>query len=179
MTYLITYPLTLINDSFGDGNNRINTNIPKVNYKCSIIQGKTNSPEFRSNAEFYQYVGVDIVTETVFDYPYTFITEKTYRSIAEKRPFIIVGAYNTLSFLKSHGFRTFNQIIDETYDTVKDPVERWHLVCNSIKQFITQPIEKIRSDVDSVSDVLHHNYNVLANLESVQLAQIESLLNSL
>ena len=177
MSFIFPYPWSNVNDKFGD--NSIDFSIPINSFINPLIQGMPNQMTTRWTDDFYQSIGVDIVSETVFDYPYNFITEKTYRSIAMKRPMIIVGPYNTLAFLRFHGFITFSSIIDESYDTIKDPTLRWHTVCNSIEQFVTQPISKIREDVASISDILNHNCKNLINLESIQLQKIELILNSI
>ena len=92
-TLLITKPLTRVNDRFS-------VTVPcdeiAVDFKDAIVEGKPNH-DFRVQAPFYKKIGVDIVAETVFEYPYPFLTEKTYRPIASLRPFILVGPY-TVSY---------------------------------------------------------------------------------
>jgi len=169
MTIFYTDPITRVNDKLylknGDSNpihhDVINDAIP----------GKPNDNS-RYQADFYKYFGLDIVTESVFDYPYPFISEKTMRPITSKRPFIILGALGTLTLLKSKGFKTFNTIIDESYDSIADHSDRFDSVTTSIKNFVTQPIEKIRADVESVSDVLEHNFKTYLALEDIELSQL-------
>ena len=123
-------------------------------------------------ADFYKNFGLDIVTETVFDYPYPFITEKTLRPITSKRPFIVVGAVGTLNLLRKKGFRTFNQILDESYDDIINPSDRFDSVTASIKNFVTQPLDKIKNDVISISDVLEHNFQHYLMLEDIEISQL-------
>lgn len=174
--YLIANPATRINDLFLKENSSIQCT-PLVNdYKDSIVKGRPNV-DYRWQAEFYQKIGVDIVTETAFEYPYPFITEKTYRPIASLRPFIIVGPYQTLYFLKNIGFKTFSAIIDESYDNIVNPEERFIRVCNSIKLFVTRPIEKIRQDLDNISHILTYNQNHLSKLIDQELEKFHQALN--
>jgi hypothetical protein len=78
----------------------INSAPSNDHYKHPLIEGSPNShwnlgaKDIQRN--FYQKIGIDIVTETVFNYPGVQITEKTMRPIINKRPFIIVGAAHTL-----------------------------------------------------------------------------------
>lgn len=164
MILLTTYPKTRVNDSFAVGDHQLDFAVPTNNVKDPIIKGVPNQYNYRFSADFYKKIGVDIVAETVFNYPYTFITEKTYRSIASLRPFIIVGPYQTLQFIKSIGFKTFSAIINEDYDNVQDPMMRFDAVCNSIKKFIDRPLDSIKHDVESVSDILIYNNKVLSEL---------------
>ena len=172
MTLFYTDPLTRVNDKLylknGDTNPIRNDVISD-----DIPDGKNpNFSSSRYQADFYKYFGLDIVTETVFDYPYPYISEKTLRPITSKRPFIVVGAPNILSLLKHKGFKTFDTIIDESYDSITDPSDRFDSVTASIKEFVTQPIEKIRADVESISDVLQHNFNTYLVLEDIELSQL-------
>lgn len=173
MNLLETYPKTRINDKFATGETNLNFTCPAQNYKHPLIQGRPNE-EFRFNADFYKKIGVDIVTETAFEYPYTFVTEKTYRSMASLRPFIVVGPCQTLHFLKSFEFQTFSAIINEEYDTIRDPVARFNSVCVSIKKFVSRPIDMIKKDIESVSDVLLHNAKILSQLNSYEFERFKS-----
>ena len=169
MTVFYTDPFTRVNDKLYLKNGDSNPIYHDI--LNDAIPGSPNDSS-RYQADFYKYFGLDIVTETVFDYPYPYITEKTMRPITSKRPFIVVGAPNILSLLKRKGFRTFDTIIDESYDLIVDPSDRFDSVTESIKEFVTQPIEKIRADVESVSDVLEHNFKTYLALEDIELSQL-------
>lgn len=170
---LIPFPPTRINDVFVGEGSKIDFSTNKFS-RAPIIQGKPNGADTRFFAEFYKKIGVDIVCETVFDYPYPFVSEKTYRSIACLRPFIIVGPYGILEFIKSLNFQTFSAIIDESYDQIQEPEERFFSVCNSIKQFVARPIDQIQNDIASVELVLLHNHRVLQELVETELTRFKS-----
>lgn len=167
MTYLITSPQTRINDKFSVKIQNIDFTVPLNNFNDLIIKGSPNI-DYRFQAEFYKKIGVDIVTETVFNYPYPFITEKTYRSFASLRPCIIVGAFGTLKFLRDIGFKTFSSIINEEYDTIEDPNIRFISVCESIKNFVDRPLEHVKEDLHKIKDDLRFNQLHLKNLIEIQ-----------
>lgn len=169
MTIFYTDPLVRANDRIFLKNG--DTNPIRYDVISDAIPGTPND-NTRYQADFYKYFGLDVVTETIYDYPYPYITEKTMRPITSKRPFIVVGAPNILSLLKRKGFRTFDTIIDESYDSIVDPSDRFDSVTASIKSFVTQPIEKIRADVESISSVLEHNFNTYLSLEDIELSQL-------
>jgi hypothetical protein len=177
MILLTTYPKTRVNDSFAVEDNQLDFTVPPYNVRDPIIKGAPNQLDYRFSADFYKKIGVDIVAETVFNYPYTFITEKTYRSIACLRPFIIVGPYQTLQFIRSLGFKTFSAIINEDYDTMQDPMMRFDAVCNSIKKFIDRPLDSIKHDVESVSDILIYNNKVLSELTDYEFKRFKLQVN--
>lgn len=169
---LITLPRTRINDLFVDPGSSLNFFPIESSFKDPLIQGNPNS-DYRFYADFYKKIGIDIVAETVVRYPYPFITEKTYRPIACGRPFIIVGPYKTLDFLRSFGFVTFSSIIDESYDNIYNTEQRFTKICQIIKKFVDRPIEQIISDVKSVKDSLEHNRKCLENLAMSQFEQFK------
>jgi hypothetical protein len=128
---------------------------------------------------FYRYIGIDIVTETVFNYPGVQLTEKTLRPIINKRPFIIVGAPHTLAFLQSKGLKTFSPFINEEYDDIEDPIERIKSLCSEITRIANMPIDKIQDFVLEYTPVLEHNFNVLKDLEKQELAEVADRLSNL
>lgn len=174
--YLITNNRTRVPDLFLKENTTIQCNVPVADYKNTIVKGLPNV-EPRLQPDFYQKIGVDIVTETVFNYPYPFITEKTYRPIASLRPFIIVGAWHTLDFLKNIGFKTFSVIINESYDNIVDPEERFNSVCNSIKVFVSRPLDQIRQDLYNIEHILLYNQTHLFNLVDCELQKFQQAIN--
>ncbi len=177
MNILLSYPVTRINDCFvREGTSSpIDLNDITNNFNDSIVEGSPNV-DFRFQAEFYKKIGVDIVTETCFNYPYPFITEKTYRAFSSFRPFILVAPYHSIAFVKSIGFKTFSTIIDESYDEITDPELRFVAVCNSIKAFVSQPIAKIKQDLHSISVELAHNQTHLSTLFLTELEKFKTQL---
>ena len=71
---------------------------------------------------------IQLVPETLFDTPKTHLTEKVFKPIVMKQPFIVVGPPNSLEYLKSYGFKTFDSYWDESYDTIEDPQERMNAI---------------------------------------------------
>lgn len=143
--------------------------------KHPLIGGQPND-DTRFQAKFYSKFALDIVTETVFNYPYPFITEKTLRPIACKRMFIVLGPVGILSTLKSKGFETFSDIIDESYDSMINPTERFNAVVKSINLFISLPLEEIKLYYYQNQGRFENNFQTLKNLRGTELADICSKL---
>jgi hypothetical protein len=64
----------------------------------------------------YQDIFCDIVCETYFSGKTFFVTEKTWRPIIYRRPFIVQGPQWYLKNLRRLGFRTFSDWWSEGYD---------------------------------------------------------------
>ena len=52
-------------------------------------------------------------------------TEKTIKAIASCTPFLVFGNYRVLAALREFGFETFGDVLDESYDEIIEPAERW------------------------------------------------------
>jgi hypothetical protein len=65
-----------------------------------------------------------VVTETIYDYPYTFRTEKIWKPMIMQHPFVVAANAGFYRDLHRAGFRTFGHLIDETFDSIDDPRER-------------------------------------------------------
>jgi hypothetical protein len=100
-----------------------------------------------------------VVTETVFYYDKLHLTEKIFKPIASKQPFMLLAAPGNLAYLKSYGFKTFDSVIDETYDTIQDNdlrtealVKQLHWYCN------LTPGEKINV-IQQLEPIIQHNFD--------------------
>jgi hypothetical protein len=72
--------------------------------------------------------------ETLFDDARHHLTEKALRPIACGRPFILAATAGSLQYLKQYGFKTFDGLIDETYDRIQDPRKRLEAIVQEIKR---------------------------------------------
>lgn len=78
--------------------------------------------------EHYMDSYLNIVIETHMDVDQSggaFLTEKTFKPIKNAQPFVIIGAAGSLARLRDLGYRTFDAVIDPTYDTITDTTERY------------------------------------------------------
>jgi len=130
------------------------------------IYGKDNNIEpdnyyiRRILSEVYLDSWVSVISEASFaDNENTvFISEKTYKSIANFHPFIILGNKGSLHKLRQMGYKTFDGFIDESYDTLST-FDRFDAIIESINKI--KSIEDKLSWYTSMKDILIHNYQVL------------------
>jgi hypothetical protein len=95
----------------------------------------SNASADYNNADYAQ-IGIEIVLETLFDDARLHLTEKTLRPIACGRPFILMATAGSLQYLRDYGFKTFDGLLDETYDTISDPAERLQAVTNEMSRIV-------------------------------------------
>jgi hypothetical protein len=109
--------------------------------------------------EHYQHSFFSVVTETGMGNPLR-LTEKTFKPISNKHPFIIVGCSNTLSYLRSLGYETFPELFDESYDDIEDSGLRLLSVIEQIEHFCNLPKHEKNKRFNAIKYKLDHNYKV-------------------
>jgi hypothetical protein len=93
------------------------------------------------NTDLYLNSYCHIVVETLFDVDQSggaFLTEKTYKCLKFGQPFVIAGAVGSLQALRDAGYRVFDNLIDNSYDTIVDNTQRWLAVKNTIAKIKSQ-----------------------------------------
>ena len=119
--------------------------------------------------EIYYNTYFDLVTETYYEHEYehiekfnwwepVFFSEKIWRSIYNKRPFMIIGQKNSIKELQKLGFKTFPHIFDESYDSMEDDKRIYH-VLNQLTSFTCEKLHnKIYTQETEL--ILEHNYDL-------------------
>jgi hypothetical protein len=101
---------------------------------------------------------VNVALETtVRDTDQPYLTEKTYKILAQARPFVIFGDRNTLQKLKSKGFKTFDKFCDESYDQEPNFAIRAKKAVDAVHQLV----EACRTNPDEINEICRfnqHNY---------------------
>lgn len=169
---------TRVNDLFITDDS-IKCTVPSTKIVHPLITGGANDRASRYQADFYKKIALDIVTETVFDYPYPYISEKTLRPIACKRMFIILGPPHILKLLHSKGFETFDDFIDESYDNITCATERFHQVVKTIQSFFDIPLDDIKNFYKTNQKRFDHNFQILTHLRDQEHSHLERQLANL
>lgn len=98
-----------------------------------------------------------VVNETVFYESKLHLTEKIFQPIVCSRPFILSGAPGNLQYLRSYGFKTFGEYIDESYDLEVDPDRRQDLILEQLQKLCEQPMSSLRDMLQHMRPILDHN----------------------
>ena len=115
------------------------------------------------NSEDYISIAIEVVLETLFDDQRWQLTEKSLRPIACGRPFILAAAAGSLQYIRSYGFQTFAPYIDESYDTIQDPLSRLAAITNEMKRISQLSREDKRSLWRAIYCVAKHNQDLFFN----------------
>ena len=127
--------------------------------------------------DLYEDTYFHITAETrMGEEPSCFISEKTWRPILNLQPFIYFGGYKSLAKLHELGFKTFGNIIDESYDTEIDPVKRFKMAEKEVVRLKNMSMDEIHNLYYSVTDILIHNQHLVSTYLSFDpLKELEKL----
>lgn len=114
--------------------------------------------------DFYPNTLIDVVAESYTSGDTFCPTEKTFRPMLMKKPFIIMGPKNHLIYLRQMGFKTFYEFWDEDYDGY-DPVSRFQFIVKLLDHIATKSKDELNDMYCKMQSILDYNYNLLINRE--------------
>lgn len=97
--------------------------------------------EIYLHADAYIDTYFSLVSETIFDYPYSLRSEKIYKPIAIGHPFIVVANQGFYRDLHQAGFRTFGHLIDESFDRIDNHKDRLERIILTVKDLCSQDLD--------------------------------------
>lgn len=103
---------------------------------------------------------VSIVSEASYAENTCFISEKTFKPIAARHPFIMCGNKHSLRYLKNLGYKTFDGFIDETYDSL-DTWDRYDAIIKEVIKIKSMSLTQRLDWFMSMKDILDYNFQVL------------------
>lgn len=107
--------------------------------------------------EEYNQSWFSVVTETEMRTRPSRITEKSVKPLANFQPMLVLGNPGSLALVRSYGFATFPDIIDESYDDEPDPRRRFEMVYQEVKRLCCLGEDALLALERRVADRLIHN----------------------
>jgi hypothetical protein len=101
-----------------------------------------------------------LVTETCYWEKKKHLTEKIFKPIVSRMPFVLVGPARNLEYLRSYGFKTFGQFWDESYDTIEDPIQRMDAIGKVMQEICSYSIPQLEEMLQQMWHILEHNYQL-------------------
>lgn len=105
----------------------------------------------------YNSCAIDVVLETLYDDERWHLTEKILRPIACGKPFMLAGPAGSLQYLRSYGFKTFDGIIDEHYDTISNPLARLESITDAMRKISDKSPEEKQQTWAAMRDICEFN----------------------
>jgi hypothetical protein len=124
------------------------------------INANTHLGESAKLLELHKRSLISVICETKFEENEISVTEKTYKAIAYKHPFIIIGPCSFLRYVNELGYQTFHPYIDESYDSIQDPLSRFEAIITELKRISNLSkleLSRLHSELASITD---YNYSI-------------------
>jgi len=164
--HLAELKLTL--EALPDAFVNVKENVSMLPLKLNISPERTNPADLQpDDLKYFSDSYFSIVTETGFYnvpnlhvlHTSIFMTEKTFKPIVAMHPFILLCYPGALDKLRQMGYRTFFPFIDETYDTIEDPEERFEAVWREIVRLSQKTTEEWIQWQTDIKEIVEHNHN--------------------
>lgn len=142
--------------------------IQKLLENCPIRNSTVNEYPIISPAHFeiskqYPNFLVELVCETYCLGKSFYPTEKTWRPIINKTPFMTIGPNNFLKNLRKLGFRTFDTWWSESYDE-DGGVIAIEDILSTVDRLAKMSIDDLENLYSDMLPTLEHNYQCFMNL---------------
>ena len=150
--------------------------VPNLDYNLNKTAERWNPADLhRDDISHFDTSYFSIVNETLFykdTYEYNhlvdiqptnsvFLSEKIYKPLCLKHPFVVVGVDRTLENLRKFGYKTFSKWIDESYDLEPDCDKRMDMVMEEAKRLINLSHDEWQQIIKEMVPTLQHNFDVL------------------
>ena len=131
-----------------------------VSYKSQkmYLDGPEKKGTELSGEEFYLDSYFNIVTETEFAAPTLRLSEKIFKPVIYKQPFILYSIPFLLKHFRSLGYKTFHPFIDESYDEIEDNEERIGVLNQEVKRLCSLSLEEIHERYSDMKEILIYNF---------------------
>jgi hypothetical protein len=120
---------------------------------------------------FFTDSWMHIVIETHFDADQSrgaFLTEKTFKPIKHAQPFFIAGCTGSLQCLREMGYKTFDHVLDNSYDSEPDNTRRWRM----LKASIVQAKSNLEEIFDACLPDIKHNQQLFLATKQNRLSKL-------
>jgi len=157
-----TFPAHYLPAEYEVDRYRANTTLPEnITY---LLEAKKNLfanewGEIYLTPEPYLDTAFSLVSETVFGYPHSFRTEKLWKPIYIGHPFIVASSPGYYQDLHNLGFRTFGNLIDESWDDIENHQERIERITATVEDLCRQDLA---SFLQAAQDTCKYNQLLLA-----------------
>lgn len=118
----------------------------------------------------YEKSGIFIVTDGSISTPpknqEPFLTEKVFKTIGFKMPFIFYGEPGSLNYLKKLGYKTFNELWCEDYDNIVDPAVRADAIVDIVNKLSSLTANEFIEILKKAYIIVEHNFQTLKSRQT-------------
>jgi hypothetical protein len=122
-----------------------------------------------------------LVTETVATGRRWHLTEKIFKPICLRMPFVLASTQGSLAYLRSYGFQTFGELWDESYDDEADDHARLEHIGQLLADLDCMSVPEKQDLFERAMAICEHNYQHFysGGFESILWKELTGMLNEL
>lgn len=147
---------------------------PNLDPAWEVAEHVANYHSRISPVEIYRRTWFSILCETLHTGDHFFLSEKTIKAMYNRRIFVMFGARGYLENLRRQGFRTFDCIMDESYDQEPRDLRRWQRAMHTVWQLAW--FEQPAQIYESYGWLLTQNQEHLVWLEQKRCTDLHDLM---
>lgn len=145
-------------------------------HSCDELSEQEHNSHWTLIPEHYDESYVHLVLETLYDAEQSggaFLSEKTFKPIRHAQPFVIFGTAHSLETLRELGYRTFDHVLDNSYDQELNNSQRFIKTMQMVRNLDQQDLHKFY--VSCHDDIVHNQQLFLSS----KYARLNTLLENL
>lgn len=123
-------------------------------YTADNLTNQQRNDHSQTESKYHTDSYCNIIVETHFDADQShgvFLTEKTFKPIKHGQMFFIAGCAGSLQTLRDLGYKTFDHVLDNSYDLEVNSTARWQKLLAAIQQAkscLPMLFEQCRADIE-------------------------------
>lgn len=141
------------------------------NFTESTNINDKNLVSVASNIDILKKSLVYVGLESSVNCPSVFQSNISFKGIATKRPFIILGAPRIIKQMQQFGFKTFDHYWSEQYDAYENLEDRVDAILDIVEMLSTKSTSELQAMARSMQDIIEYNFNHLVDTFPRQQAQ--------
>ena len=136
---------------------------------------KNTAGHYEVDNHYYEETYFSLVTETSFPFAawshiYTkctdtgrILSEKIFKPVLNKHPFIVASNYQTLALFKKLGYQSFHPYINESYDEILDDKLRLIEIAKEVKRLSELSGSELEDFLINCKRICEQNFEILRN----------------
>ena len=92
-----------------------------------------------------------------------FFSEKIFKPILERHPYILIAPPHSLDLLRSLGYKTFEGIIDESYDIEPNDFKRMMMILDEIERLCNLTEDELKDFIAKCKPICDYNHKHIVN----------------
>ena len=118
--------------------------------------------------QYYEESYFSIVSETNFFDGSRFLTEKIFKPVVHKHPFILLSVHKSLESFRRLGYKTFSPFFNEDYDLEENPCKRMMMIITEIERLCNLSDEEWNNMLVELDKICHYNFLVLESKKHIK-----------